>query len=68
MAYLIHKIKSQRLFKNIIIKKNKLTAAFSLACLEIRLTCEEALNSNQSRIYSLKVNLYCILIDVDTFY
>ena len=40
-----------------ILWKNKkaLTAAFSLACLEIRLRNEEAINSTQNRIYSLKV-------------
>ena len=35
--------------------KNALTAAFRLACLEIRSTIEEAINSTQNRIYSLKV-------------
>ena len=39
-----------------ILKKNKkaLTAAFSLACLEIRSRNEEAINSTQNRIYPLK--------------
>ena len=32
-----------------------LTAAFSLACLEIRSRSEEAINSTRNRIYSLKV-------------
>ena len=35
--------------------KNALTNAFSLACLEIRLRNEEAINSTRNRIYSLKV-------------
>ena len=35
--------------------KNDLTAAFSLACLEIRSRNEEAINSTRNRIYSLKV-------------
>ena len=41
--------------KLIIINKNALTEAFSLACLKIRLRNEEAINSAQNRIYSLKV-------------
>ena len=35
--------------------KNALTVAFSLTCLEIRSQNEEAINSTQNRIYSLKV-------------
>ena len=34
---------------------NAPTAAFSLACLEIRSRNEEAINSTRNRIYSLKV-------------
>ena len=34
--------------------KNALTAALSLACMEIRSRNEEAINSTQNRIYSLK--------------
>ena len=34
--------------------KNAPTAKFSLACLEIRLRNEEAINSARNRIYSLK--------------
>ena len=41
--------------KLIIINKNALTEAFSLACLKIRLRNEEAINSTRNRIYSLKV-------------
>ena len=40
--------------------KNTLTAVFSLTCLEIRSRNEEAINSTQNRIYSLKV-LYFLL-------
>ena len=47
--------------------KNDLTAAFSLACLEIRSRNEEAINSTRNRIYSLKV-FTSYFIDVDTFY
>ena len=35
--------------------KNALTAAVCLACMEIRLRNEEAINSARNRIYSLKV-------------
>ena len=35
--------------------KNVLTAAFSLACLEIRSRNKEAINSTTNTIYSLKV-------------
>ena len=35
--------------------KNALTATISLACLEIRVRNEEAINSTRNRIYSLKV-------------
>ena len=34
--------------------KNALTAALSLACMEIRSRNEEAINSTRNRIYSLK--------------
>ena len=40
--------------------RNALTAALSLTCLEIRLRNEEAINSTQNRIYSLKVFLLAI--------
>ena len=42
---------SQKLFHN----RNALTAAFNLACLEIRSRNEEAINSTRNRNYSLKV-------------
>ena len=58
-------------FKN---NKNAVTAAFSLACLEIRLRNEEAINSIRNVIYLLKVFLLpalstlilfiCFLIDL----
>ena len=41
--------------KNITNQKIPATPAFSLACLEIRLRNEEAINSTRNRIYSLKV-------------
>ena len=47
--------------------KKALTAAFRLACLEIRSRNEEAVNSTRNMIYSLKV-FYFYVIDVDTFY
>ena len=37
-----------------ICNKNALTAAFSLACLEIRSRNKEAINSTRNRIYSLR--------------
>ena len=37
------------------IKKNALTVALSLVCLDIRSRNEEAINSTRNRIYSLKV-------------
>ena len=40
--------------------KNALTGAFRLACLEIRSTNEEAINSTRNRIYSL--TLFYILL------
>ena len=49
MTYSWHNIRDQ--YKN----NNALTAAFSLAFLEIRSRNEEAINSTQKRIYSLKV-------------
>ena len=47
----LHKWILRHLTKN----KNALTAAFSLACLEIRSRNEEAINSTRNMIYSLKV-------------
>ena len=41
-------------------KKNPITAASRLACLEIRSRIEKAINSTRNRIYSLKV-LYFLL-------
>ena len=40
---------------SLFLNKTALTAAFSLACLEIRSSNEEAINFSRNRIYSLKV-------------
>ena len=41
----------------ILTQQNTLTAAFSVACLEIRSRNEEVINSTRNRMYSLKVLL-----------
>ena len=48
------------------LNKKAPTAAFPCACLEIRSRNEEAINSTQNRIYSLK-DFTSYIIDVDTF-
>ena len=48
---------------NIGTNKIGLTAALSLACLKIRSRNEEAINSTQNRIYSLKV-FHFLLLDI----
>ena len=45
------------------IKKNALTVALSLVCLDIRSRNEEAINSTRNRIYSLKV-FHSLLLDI----
>ena len=50
------------------LNKNALTASVSLACLETRSRNEEAINSTQNTIYSLKVFFASYFIDVDTFF
>ena len=52
---------------SLFLNKNVLSAASSLACLEIRSINEEKINSSRNRIYSLKV-FTSYFIDVDTFY
>ena len=52
---------------SLFLNKTALTAAISLACLEIRSSNEEAINFSRNRIYSLK-DFSSFFIDVDTFY
>ena len=53
LNYSVRKLKySPSILKH---NKNVLTAAFSLACLEIRSRNKEAINSTTNTIYSLKV-------------
>ena len=47
--------------KSNLLNKNALTAASSFACLEIRATNQEAINSTRNRIYSLVVFLLSTL-------
>ena len=44
-------------------KKNALTVALSLVCLDIRSRNKEAINSTRNRIYSLKV-FHSLLLDI----
>ena len=53
---IIVRLKTPNRLVDIVINKNTLTAAFRLACLEIRSRNEEeTINSTRNMIYSLKV-------------
>ena len=51
------------IYRNHVENKNAFAAALSHACLEIRSSNEEEINSTQNRIYLLKV-FHSLLLDI----